>query len=248
MSKRIFSLLFIATAVTTMLLSACDKKYIIDVTHSCSTCAQVKFLNGDPDPDAAFQLFINDEKISGNSADFGDLFPGTVEYASVPSGNVTATVKLATTDSTFTPAGTSNITLESGKRYGIIWTGDVGKDPIVLINNRDMPTDSGYVMAQFVNLIKSNQTVDLVNQSTGEVVFSAVPYKGVKDYVKIAAGARYTIRETGTNIPLAINQSGGASQTRNYTWYAMGAKYDTIKGSPTKIFLDYYTNGYPKTQ
>lgn len=248
MNNRIFSFLFIASAAFTMLLSACDKKYIIDVTHSCSTCAQVKFLNGDPDPNASFQLYINDQKISGNSADFGGLFPATVEYAAVPSGSVTAAVKLATSDSTFTSVGTTSLTMEAGKRYGIIWTGDAGKDPILLIKNRDEPTDSGYVMVQFVNLIKADQTVDLVNQSTGEVVFSAVPYKGVKDYIKLATGAKYTIRETGTNIRLAYDQSGGSSTTRNYTWYALGAKYDTVKGSPSKIFLDYYTNGYPKTQ
>lgn len=248
MNKRFLLSLTLLMAVIIVCYSACQKEYIIDVTSTCANCAQVKFLNGNPTPADSFQLFVNDKKITGTFVGFANLFPGTVEYAAVPSGSITARVEQRVTDSTSTPVATENLTLEAGKRYGIIWTGDTGKDPFVLINNRDLPGDSGYVMVQFVNLIKSDQTVDLVDQATGNVVFSAVPYKGVKDYIKLPAGAKYTIRETETNIPLAVNQPGGSAQTRNYTWYAIGAKYDTLKGSPTRIFLDYYTNGYPKTE
>jgi hypothetical protein len=38
------------------------------------------------------------------------------------------------------------------------------------------------------------------------------------------------------------------SQTRNYTFYALGKKYDTLSSSSTHIFIDYYTNGYPQTE
>src|SRR5699024_3616358 len=118
-------------------------------------------------------------------------------------------------DSTFESVVSGEVDLQQGKRYGIIWNGDVGKDPFVVLTNQDTPTDSGYIMAQFVNLIKTDQTVDVVSQKSGEVVFSAVPYKGVKDYVKVPVNDEYTIRETGTNIVLARDQRVGASETRN---------------------------------
>lgn len=247
MNKR--TLLFLTfCAIAAVLCSSCEKKYIIDVSKSCSDCAQVKILNSNPDADASYQFYINTEKITGNALSFADLFPASVEYAAIPSGNSEVTVKLAVNDSTFESVVSGEVDLQQGKRYGIIWNGDVGKDPFVVLTNQDTPTDSGYIMAQFVNLIKTDQTVDVVSQKSGEVVFSAVPYKGVKDYVKVPVNDEYTIRETGTNIVLARDQRVGASETRNYTWYAIGKKFDTLSSSPTHIILDYYTNGYPKSE
>lgn len=247
MKKRVFSLICISCIATAILFSSCKKKYIISVSHSCSNCANVKILDADPDPDASFQFFINDAKVTGESLSFADLFPASIEYSAIPSGNITVTVKQVVNDSVFNAVGSGSVTVEAGKRYGIIWTGETGKTPVILVDNKDMPTDSGYIMANFVNLIQENQTVDVVSQTTGETVFSAVPYNGVKDYVKLPASDTYIIRESGTNIHLYTHKLS-LSQTRNYTFYALGKKYDTLSSSSTHIFLDYYTNGYPKTE
>lgn len=242
MIKRILSLLIVC--IVTILLYSCEKKYIIDVTKTCTNCAEVKILNGNPDPDASFQFYVNDEKVTGSSLAFGDLFPASIEYAGIPSGNDKVTIKVAVNDSTFEPAGSADVSLESGKRYGLVWTGDEGKNSITIIQNRTETPDSGYIMANFINLIKPAQTVDVIS-SNGDVIFSSVPYLGIKDYVKLPASDTYIVRESGTNIKLFEGQLG-LSPTRNYTWYARGIKYDTLSGSPTHIVLDYYTNGYPK--
>ncbi|TAM99258.1 MAG: DUF4397 domain-containing protein [Chitinophagaceae bacterium] len=243
MNKRNFLIIFLA-AVAISALSSCEKKYIIDVAQTCPTCAQVKFVNGDPDPASSFQFFINNQKVTGNALAFSGLFPGTVEYAAIPSGNVLVNVEVMNKDSTFNSVASGNVNLEAGKRYGLIWSGTAGKDPVIVIPNNDQPTDSGYIMANFVNLIKDNQTVDVLN-SKGNIIFGAVPYMGVKDYVKLPASDTYTIQETGTNLHLYTAKLG-LSQTRNYTWFATGLKYDTTSKSKTHIILDYYTNGYPK--
>lgn len=234
----------LTSAMVILLMASCEKKYIIDVAQTCSNCAMVKFLNGNPDPAVSYQFFINNNKITGNALNFSGIFPGTIEYAAVPSGNVQVNVEQKLTDSTFSSVASGTVNLVEGQRYGLIWSGIPGKDPVIVILNKDQPADSGYVMANFVNLIKDNQTVDILD-SKGNVIFGAVPYMTAKDYVKLPASDTYTIRETGTNIRLFMGKLS-LSQTRNYTWYATGLKYDTVSKSKTHIILDYYTNGYPK--
>lgn len=76
----------LTSAMVILLMASCEKKYIIDVAQTCSNCAMVKFLNGNPDPAVSYQFFINNNKITGNALNFSGIFPGTIEYAAVPSG------------------------------------------------------------------------------------------------------------------------------------------------------------------
>ncbi|MBX5439221.1 MAG: DUF4397 domain-containing protein [Thermoflavifilum sp.] len=225
-------------------LMACTKNEIQAPVSSCTTCAYVKLVNGEPNSTATYQFLLNGQKITGSALAYAGIFPGTVEYAAVNAGQVAVAVSLGT-DTTFAPVAQANLNLEAGKRYGILWTGDVSKDPFVLVENRTQPADSGYVMVQCVNLIQANQTVDILSLPDSTVVFAAIPYKGVKDYIKLPYAGTYLVRETGTHINLA-KATLSLTQTRNYTWYVRGKQYDTLATSKTKITLDYYTNGYPQ--
>jgi len=237
--KYVFSLLFIF-----ILLQACKKNQIQAPVLPVTNNASVKFVNGEPNITATYQFLLNGQKITGTALAYAGIFPGTVEYAAVQPGQATISIT-AGTDTTFTPLVQATVNLEAGKRYGIIWSGDMSKDPFVLVENRSQPVDSGYVMAQCVNLIQSNQTIDILSLPDSTVLFAAIPYKGVKDYIKLPYAGTYLVRETGTNITLA-KATLSLSQTRNYTWYVRGKKYDTLATSKTKITLDYYTNGYPQ--
>lgn len=207
--------------------------------------ALVKFVNGEPNTTVTYQFLLNGQKITGSALAYAGIFPGTVEYAAVQPGQATIAIT-AGSDATFTPIAQTSLNLEAGKRYGILWSGDLSKDPFVVVQNRSQAADSGYVMVQCVNLIMPEQTIDILSLPDSTVVFSAIPYKGVKDYIKLPYAGNYLVRETGTNITLVAKASLSLTQTRNYTWYVRGRKYDTLATSKTRITLDYYTNGYPQ--
>lgn len=238
------ALLYIIGIIATVSVSSCEKRYIIKVSDNCSDCAAVKFLNADPDSVNAFQFFINDDKVTGNALDFGGTFPATSEYASIQASSNKVAAMIGENDSTFTAASDGSISLTAGKRYGLIFTGESGKDGFLLVENRSGMVDSSYIMAQFVNLIKRDQTVDVVAQSSGEVVFSAVPYKGVADYVKLVPTDTYIIKESGTDRVLYTGKLS-VTDANNYTFYALGVKDDTAPSSAAHIVMDYYTNGHP---
>jgi|GEM_PF-3280946 len=239
--KYILSLAFL----TIISLEACKKNQIAIPVKPATDYASVKFVNGEPNTTRSYQFLWNGQKITGTGLAYAGIFPGTVEYAALAPGQGTIAVSIDG-DTTFTPVAQANISIESGKRYGIIWSGDISKDPFVMVENRTQPTDSGYVMVQCVNLIQSNQTIDILSLPDSTVLFAAVPYKGVKDYIKLPYAGTYLVRETGTHITLT-KATLSLSQTRNYTWYVRGKQYDTLATSKTKITLDYYTNGYPQT-
>jgi len=157
---------------------------------------------------AGLQVYLGNTKITGANVTYGGgVYPG-LEYALVPSGNLSLKAVI--------PAGTSNpeiavvnapVTLSAGKFYTAVITDTIPTASFFLIEENFSPVaDSGKYFVRLVNATPKSGAYDLYGVTDVATIASNIQYKSASAFTQIFVGTgsrTFAIRKPGTTTNIA---------------------------------------------
>ncbi|HRX85085.1 MAG TPA: DUF4397 domain-containing protein [Phycisphaerae bacterium] len=184
--------------------------------------ARVRVVHASPDAPAV-NICADGAVLFSNAA-----FPGATDYASVPAATYAVKVVPATGDCADAGVIQANLPLAAGTDTTVIAVNTLAAiEPLVLADDNQAPS-AGSARVRFVHASPNAPTVD-ITLADGTTLFDNVAFKGVGDYIEVAAGT-YDLEvrdETGTTTVLPLDgvqlQAGTV-----YTVYAVGL----LNGTP----------------
>lgn len=214
--KRLFLLsvvLVLTLAMATSALAA-DGKAMVRVVHAS--------------PDApAVDVWVNGSVAFSNAP-----FKGITSYAALDAGSYK--VQVSPTGATTPIVIDATLDLAANTDYTVVAVGKLaGIEPLVLVDNNGTPA-AGKAHVRFVHASPDAPAVDIAVKG-GPVLFSNVPFKGVGDYLPVAAGTYdLEVRLAGTTT-VALDVPGVKLDDQTvYTIFAMGLAGDgTLAAVPS---------------
>jgi hypothetical protein len=197
------------TAQTDQSLSA-----VLETDATANT--RVRVLHASPDAPAV------DILVNGTAA-FTDVeFNELTDYASLPFGFWNVTVVGAGTTS---PAVIGPVVLDLDRYtdYTVVALNDLANiEPLVLVDdNAPVPVENA--MVRFVHASPDAPAVDVAVQGGGPVLFNNIAFKGVGDYIEVAAGTYdLEVNVTGSNTNVLNLPATGLMGGMVYTVFATG--------------------------
>jgi hypothetical protein len=209
--KRLTSVVIVLGLVAVMATSA----------FAAEGKARVRVVHASPDAPAV------DVWANGALAFKNAPFKGITQYASLDAGNYDVQVVPAGATTPVVIKGT--LGFGAGKDYTVIALGKLADiAPIVLEDNNALP-EAGKAHVRFVHASPDAPAVDIAVKN-GPVLFKNVAFKGVGEYLPVAAGTYdLEVRLAGTNT-VALSVPGVKLDNQTvYTIFAMGL----ASGQPT---------------
>lgn len=205
--NKIFSI--IALAMLTITAASCGDETNSYQNITPASGAKIKFIHAAPDV-VGIEIYVNDKKFSGVATSppaapallmYGNAFPSTAEYATLPAGKVKVGVVIPSLNVT---ALATDINVEEGKYYSVFATGIAPNyTPFVLEDKIPAPAGKS-IFVRVVNLIPNSISADFT--VNGQVIATDVPYKNA-DAAFVAVPIDFA---AGTiSIPFAYKVLGG---------------------------------------
>ncbi len=257
MKKIIFVL-----PVLFLVLQACKKTATIPdrFTPTDVSKANLKILNLSPDA-PLYNIIMNGQKVTASTPTitnaeqglgFGGIYPGTIAYASVPSG--AAKLEATVIDSSIVmPKAvllTSNVNLEAGKFYTLVVNDSINKITTTLIPDDPTVGDTSKAYFRVGNFVSSTPAIKIEfatipNTPAFNRTYATVPYKEMKAFelleVPVGISYRVFLKNSVTDEKLDSITTFLPVKTKKYTFYTRGVFGQT--GTSTRrplIFV--YTN------
>jgi len=177
---------------------------------------------------------------------------GAVAFSGAPFKGITGYAELAQGMHNFqvVPAGATSpvvieadLDLQNATDYTIVAVGKLAEiEPLVLVDNNAQPA-AGMAHVRFVHASPDAPAVDIAVAGGGPILFGGVPFKGVGDYLPVAAGTYdLEVLVSGTDtvalsVP-GVKLDAGAV----YTIFAMGL----AGGEPTLTAVPSVDAQYPQ--
>lgn len=214
--NKIFSIVTLATL--TFLVASCG-----DETNSFQSItpvsgARIKFVHASPDI-AGIDIYVNDKKFSGVNTSppaapalltYGNSFPSTAEYATLPAGKAKIGVVVPSLNVT---AIATDLTVEEGKYYSVFATG-IAPNYAPLVLEDKLPVPAGKtIFVRVVNLIPNSTTAEFT--VNGQTIATGVAFKNTDNAfysVPIDAFSAGTI-----SVPFIVKVLGGIAPVINTT-------------------------------
>jgi len=171
------------------ILSSChDKPELIATTSAPDGVAYVKVGDFAPNfrtvfgnkPDS-FNVFVNNQKISGSYLSYGGLYPTTTNlYAAVPAGAVTIKMTQGITNPDSVTLISLNKTLTAGAYYSLLVTDSVqtaGEPKQIFVQDNFSRVDTLHYMLRFAHTILTDtagKNVDVWSQRLKTNIFSNI--------------------------------------------------------------------------
>jgi Domain of unknown function (DUF4397) len=207
--NKIYSIL--ALFATFLTMSACGDESNSYGIYSPATGGRVKFIHSAPDV-AGIDIYVNDKKFSGvNTAvgatpallTFGNAYPSTAEYATIPVGKAKIGVVVPSLNNAIGIA--ADLTVEEGKYYSVFATGiSPSYSPLVLEDK--LPTTSGKnIYVRVINLIPNSTTAEFT--VNGITIATGVGYKNTdNNFVTVPIDA---FTSGSISVPFSAKVLGG---------------------------------------
>jgi len=176
--------------------------------------ARVRVIHASPDAPAV-DVWVNGAKAFTNAP-----FKGITQYAELAGGDYDIQVVPAGATSPAVISG--KLGFGAGKDYSVIAVGKLANiAPLVLEDNNALP-EAGKAHVRFIHASPDAPAVDIAVKS-GPVLFKNVAFKGVGEYLPVAAGTYdLEVRLAGTNT-VALSVPGVKLENQTvYTVFAMG--------------------------
>lgn len=202
--KRLMSVVVVLGLVMVMATSA----------FAAEGKARVRVVHASPDAPAV------DVWVNGAPAFKNVPFKGITQYAELDGGNYDVQVVPAGATTPVVIKGT--LGFGAGKDYSVIALGTLANiAPLVLEDNNAIP-ENGKAHVRFVHASPDAPAVDIAVKN-GPVLFKNVAFKGVGEYLPVAAGTYdLEVRLAGTDT-VALSVSGVKLDNQTvYTIFAMG--------------------------
>lgn len=202
--KRLMSIVIVLGLVSLMATSA----------FAAESKARVRVVHASPDAPAV------DVWVNGAPAFTNAPFKGITPYAELDGGNYDVQVVPAGATSPVVIKGT--LGFGAGKDYTVIAVGKLANiAPLVLEDNNAIPAD-GKAHVRFIHASPDAPAVDIAVKG-GPVLFKNVAFKGVGEYLPVAAGTYdLQVRLAGTDT-VALSVPGVKLDNKTvYTVFAMG--------------------------
>jgi hypothetical protein len=257
----------IKTAITALtviiLISSCYKREDsitkLAVTLTSNT-AYIKFVNtytpltpsnNTPATGPAVNIFVNDVRVNSTPIGYGSVFPAAPNYAGIPSGlAINIKVIQDRTGGVPLPGDTlSNKNYDLGtESYTTLYLTDATPNPTpfnpYILPIQELVTNApvGYFRARFVNMIPSNDTLEVFSKRLNAVIFSGQLYKNATQTVEIRTFPILdTLQLRKVSAPatvLATLNGFSPTSSRTYTVYCTG----NINLTPRGRVLTSFTN------
>jgi hypothetical protein len=177
--NKIYSIF--AILATFFIMSACGDETNSFGIYSPATGGRVKFIHSAPDV-AGIDIYVNDKKFSGvNTATgatpalltFGNAYPSTAEYATIPVGKAKIGVVVPSLNNATGIAADLNV--EEGKYYSVFATG-IAPTYTPLVLEDKLPAPSGKnIYVRVINLIPNSTSAEFT--VNGITIATGVGYK-----------------------------------------------------------------------
>lgn len=209
-NKHILSIITLLTAFIGLV--SCGNQQDSFQIISPATGARVKFIHAAPDV-LGIDIYVNDKKFSGVNTSppaspvlltYGNAFPSTAEYATLPAGKTKVAVVIPSLNVT---GITADLMVEEGKYYSVFATG-IAPTYTPLVLEDKLPLASGKtVFVRVINLIPNSTTADFT--VNGNVIATGVTFKNTDNTFYSVPIDAFT---TGSiNVPFAVKVLGGVA-------------------------------------
>jgi len=257
-----FKILITAVA-SIMFINACyDKNETLSLiqVNAASNIAYVKFVNtyaasnpstASPSAGPSVNVFVNGLKINAAPLGYSGSFPLSPSYAGVAPGlAINIKVILNRTNNTPVAGDTlSNKNYDLGvNSYTTFYIADTMPNPtpfnpyVVPIQELVNDAPVGFFRARFVNMIASNDTLEVFSRRLNAVIFSGQLYKNATQTVELptfATSDTLQLRRVSAPATVLASINGFApTSARVYTVYCIG----NITGTPRTRVLTSFTN------
>lgn len=219
--NKIYSIF--ALLATFFVMSACGDKTNSFAIYAPATGGKVKFIHSAPDV-PGIDIYVNDKKFSGvNTATgatpalltFGNAYPSTAEYATIPTGNAKIGVVVPSLNNATGIAADLNV--EEGKYYSVFATGLAPNySPLVLEDK--LPVTSGKnIYVRVINLIPNSTTAEFT--VNGQIIASGLGYKNSENnFITVPIPSFNT---GSINVPFVAKVLGGVTPFTSTTITAL---------------------------
>jgi hypothetical protein len=255
------------TALTVILLiSSCYKREDsitkLETTYGADL-AYIKLVNTytAPSPSAAspaagpsVNIFVNDVRINSTAVSYAGTFPAAPTYTGITSG-LAINIKFILNRASGVPAAgdtLSNKNYDLGANsYTTFYLTDTTPNPTpfnpYIVSIQELVTNApvGYFRARFVNMIPSNDTLEVFSKRLNAVIFSGQLYKNATQTVEIPTfivADTLTLRKVSAPATALATTSLTSpflpTSSRTYTFYCTG----NITGTPKARALSTFTN------
>jgi hypothetical protein len=260
--------ILITAAVCILLINSCfDKNESLTIldTSPANDIAYVKFINAyaatspstttlPTPPGPAVNVFVNNAKINAGAIAYGGSFPLSPSYTGIAPG-LAINIKIILSRATgVVMAGDtlSNKNYDLGPNsYTTLYLADTTPSPTPfnpfvlpfqeLVSNAPV----GYFRARFINMIPSNDTLEVFSKRLNAVIFNGQLYKNASPVVELPTfliGDTLQLRKVSAPATILATQPLATpffpTSSRTYTIYSSGS----ITGTPRARALTVFTN------
>lgn len=255
---------FLITAVAGLVIIHSCYKRNEDTTvltiNEASNIAYVKFINtytaanpsgASPAAGPSVNVFVNNVKINAAAIGYGGSFPLSPSYTGVTPG-LAINIKVVMNRTSGSPLASDTI---SNKNYDLgvnsyttFYIADTTPNPTPLnpfvVPIQELVTNApvGYFRARFVNMIPSNDTLEVFSKRLNGVIFKGQLYKNATETVELptfVTSDTLQLRKVSAPATVLASINGFApTSSRVYTVYCTG----NITGTPKGRVLTSYIN------
>lgn len=253
----------ITAAISILVINSCYEKntsLTILQANPANNIAYVKFINTytapnpttvSPAAGPSVNVYVNGAKINAAPLAYGNSFPLSPAYTAVKPGlAINIKVILNRTNNTAVVGDTiSNKNYDLGiNSYTTFYIADTTPNPtpfnpyVVPIQELVNDAPVGFFRARFVNMIPSNDTLEVFSRRLNGVIFSGQLYKNATPMVELptfATSDTLQLRRVSAPATVLATLNGFApTSARVYTVYCTG----NITGAPRTRVLTSFTN------
>ena len=216
-TNKIYTIFAILTMFFVM--SACGDETNSFGIYSPATGGKVKFIHSAPDV-AGIDIYVNEKKFSGVNTTtganpalltFGNAYPSTAEYATIPTGKAKIVVVVPSLNNATGIAADLNV--EEGKFYSVFATGIAPNySPLVLEDK--FPVASGKnIYVRVINLIPNSTSTEFT--VNGITIATGVGYKNTdNNFITVPIDA---FTSGSISVPFATKILGGIAPVTSST-------------------------------
>jgi len=242
--------ILVTAAISTLVINACyDREQSLTTIQAdpANNIAYVKFINTyaannpttvSPAGGPTVNVYVNGAKINAAPLGFGGSFPLSPSYTGVAPG-LAINIKVIMNRTNNTPVAgdtLSNKNYDLGvNSYTTFYIADTTPNPTPLnpfiVPIQELVTDAppGYFRARFVNMIPSNDTLEVVSKRLNTVIFSGQLYKNASPMVELPTsivGDTLQLRRVSAPATILVTTPVTApflpTSGRVYTFYCTG--------------------------
>lgn len=255
--------ILVTAAISILVINACYEKNTSNTSlqiNPATNIAYVKFINTysasnpttvTPAAGPSVNVYVNGMKINAAPLGYGGAFPLSPAYTGIAPG-LAINIKVILNRTNNTPVAGDTISNKNydlgASSYTTFYIADTTPNPTPLnpyvVPIQELITDAptGFFRARFVNMIPSNDTLEVFSKRLNAVIFNGQLYKNASPMIEIPT---FTLSDTlqlrRVSAPATILASiNGFSPTssRTYTVYCTG----NITGVPRARVLTSFTN------